>query len=64
MISTVSGREMDYDTLKAISEESKMPIVKKYDGINDYNTLKSLISKDREGYVVRFKNGLRICSSS
>lgn len=35
-------------------------MVKKYDGINDYNTLKSLISNDREGYVIRFKNGFRM----
>lgn len=35
-------------------------IVKKYDGINDYKTLKSLISNDQEGYVIRFKNGMRI----
>jgi hypothetical protein len=60
MFSTISGKEMDYDTLKSISEESKMPVVKKYDGINDYNTLKSLISQDREGYVVKFKGGFRM----
>lgn len=35
-------------------------VVKKYDGINDYNTLKSLISNDQEGYVIRFKNGFRM----
>ena len=35
-------------------------MVKKYDGINDYNTLKSLISNDREGYVIRFQNGFRM----
>lgn len=35
-------------------------LVKKYDGINDYRTLKSLISDDREGYVIRFKNGFRM----
>lgn len=35
-------------------------LVKKYDGIKDYNTLKSLISDDREGYVIRFKNGFRM----
>lgn len=35
-------------------------IVKKYDGINDYNTLKSLVSNDAEGFVVRFKNGFRM----
>lgn len=35
-------------------------IVKRYDGINDYNTLKSIISNDAEGFVIRFKNGFRM----
>jgi hypothetical protein len=35
-------------------------MVKKYDGVKDYRTLKSLISNDREGYVIRFQNGFRM----
>ncbi len=35
-------------------------IVKKYDGINDFTLLKSMISDDAEGYVVRFKSGFRM----
>jgi hypothetical protein len=35
-------------------------MVKKYDGIKDYKTLKSLISDDREGYVIRFQSGFRM----
>ena len=35
-------------------------MVKKYDGVKDYKTLKSLISEDREGYVIRFQNGFRM----
>jgi RNA ligase len=60
MFSTISGKEMGYDTLLSISEESKMPVVKKYDGITDYDTLKSQINGNREGYVIRFKNGFRM----
>jgi RNA ligase len=60
MFSTISGKEMGYDTLLSISEESKMPVVKKYDGITDYDTLKSTISGNQEGYVIRFKNGFRM----
>jgi RNA ligase len=60
MISNASGKELDYSGLLSISEETKMPVVKRYDGINDYKTLKSLISKEREGYVVRFRNGFRV----
>ncbi|HEY5326046.1 MAG TPA: T4 RnlA family RNA ligase [Mucilaginibacter sp.] len=36
------------------------PIVKKYDGINDLNSLKSLEEENKEGFVVKFKSGLRI----
>ena len=60
MISNASGKELDYGGLISISEETKMPVVKRYDGIKDYKTLKSLISKEREGYVVRFRNGFRV----
>jgi RNA ligase len=35
-------------------------MVKKYDGLEDYKTLKSLITNDREGYVIRFQNGFRM----
>ncbi len=54
MINNSSGKELDYTSLLYISDETRMPVVKKYDAINDYKTLKSLISKDREGYVIRF----------
>lgn len=60
MISNASGKELDYDSLLKINEETGLPVIKKYDGIQDYKTLKSLISKDREGYVVRFRNGFRM----
>ena len=35
-------------------------IVKKYDGITDYKTLKEMIKDDEEGFVVRFSNGDRV----
>ncbi len=35
-------------------------LVKKYDGIKDYSTLKSMIANDAEGYVIRFSNGDRM----
>ena len=37
-----------------------LKVVKKYDGISDYKTLKSLIKDNEEGYVVRFSNGDRM----
>jgi RNA ligase len=60
MISNTSGKELDYPSLLYISDETKMPVVKKYDSINDYKTLKTLISNDREGYVIKFRNGYRM----
>jgi len=35
-------------------------VVKKYDGITDYKTLKEMIKDDEEGFVVRFTNGDRV----
>lgn len=35
-------------------------IVKKYDGITDYRELKSKIQKNEEGFVIKFKSGLRM----
>jgi RNA ligase len=60
MINNSSGKELDYTSLLYISDETRMTVVKKYDAIDDYKTLKSLISKDREGYVIRFRNGFRM----
>jgi T4 RnlA family RNA ligase len=35
-------------------------VVKKYDGITDYTTLKGMIGDNEEGFVIRFSNGERI----
>lgn len=34
--------------------------VKKYDGIQDYTTLKNIIKDNEEGFVIRFESGLRM----
>lgn len=36
------------------------PVVKKYDGINDLQELKALEENNKEGFVIRFKNGFRV----
>lgn len=53
VIDTASGKELDL-------EDVGFPIVQKFDGINDLSGLKALEEDNREGFVVRFKNGLRI----
>lgn len=35
-------------------------LVKKYDGVEDYNTLKNIIDSNFEGFVVRFSSGFRM----
>ncbi|NHN24540.1 hypothetical protein FIA58_002525 [Flavobacterium jejuense] len=41
-------------------EDLGFPIVEKYDGINDIETLKSLQNDDKEGFVIKFENGFRL----
>ena len=60
MVSNASGTELDYDSMMSFTEVSGTPVIKKYDGIQNYDNLKSMIGNDREGYVVRFKNGFRM----
>jgi RNA ligase len=36
------------------------PVAKKYNGINDLKTLQSLAVENKEGFVVKFKSGLRV----
>jgi RNA ligase len=35
-------------------------IVKKYDGVDDYKQLKSMIGNNAEGFVIKFKSGFRM----
>jgi len=35
-------------------------VVKKYDGVRDYSKLKSKISQNAEGFVIKFESGLRM----
>ena len=66
MINTKTGYEVDlfgnYQDLrlKNLVNNLGFKIVKKYDGVKDYNTLKSMIQDDQEGFVVRFSNGDRM----
>ena len=60
MISNANGKELEYDSLLLINKETGLPVIKKYDGIQDYKSLKSTISKEREGYVIKFRSGLKM----
>jgi len=41
-------------------EDIGFPIVKKFDGINDLKELRALEQDNKEGFVVKFKNGFRV----
>jgi RNA ligase len=60
MISNVSGKEFDYSSLIQVCEVVGFPVVKRYDGIDDYKTLKSIIKDNQEGFVIRFRSGFRM----
>lgn len=51
---------IDNKTGEESIEEIGFPIVKKYDGVNNLQELKILEEKNKEGFVIRFKNGFRV----
>jgi RNA ligase len=59
-IRTNDETEATYEQLEMIAKGANCDVVKKYDGIQDYTTLKGIIKNDQEGFVVRFSNGDRM----
>ena len=51
-----NGKEFDVE----MWSQYGFDVVKKYDGIKDFNLLKSMIKDDQEGFVVKFTNGDRV----
>ena len=41
-------------------EDIGFPLVKKYDGENDFNKLKKLNKDNEEGFVIKFESGMRV----
>ena len=60
MTNRFNGKELDYESLVNMHSESGIPVVKRYDGIKDYSTLKGMIESNSEGFVVKFSNGDRM----
>ncbi len=54
MFETETGQEINIH-----NQTWPFPVVKKYDGIEDFDKLKALDVRNEEGYVIRFENGLR-----
>lgn len=59
-IDTQTGTEAPYTSLQYIGTQLGCDVVKRYDGIKDYTTLKGMIGDNAEGFVVRFSNGDRM----
>lgn len=53
---TIIDNETGLETIQEIG----FPVVKIFDGINDLQVLKTLEEENKEGFVVRFKNGFRV----
>lgn len=51
---------IDIKTGEERLEDIGFPLVERLDGINDINKLKLLEETNKEGFVVRFKNGFRV----
>lgn len=52
-----TGEETSWDDLSTFDG---WELVKRYDGISDYTTLKGMVKNNQEGFVVRFSNGDRV----
>jgi RNA ligase len=59
-IRTDDETEATYEQLEMIARGANCDVVKRYDGIKDYSTLKGIIEDNQEGFVVRFSNGDRM----
>ena len=59
-IRTDDETEATYEQLEMIAKGANCDVVKRYDGIKDYSTLKGIIKDNQEGFVVRFSNGDRM----
>jgi RNA ligase len=66
MVHTQTGYEVDLHDpekdirLKNLIHNIGFKVVKKFDGVKDYQSLKSIIKDNEEGFVIRFSNGDRI----
>jgi T4 RnlA family RNA ligase len=58
-IRTEDGVEAPYESLVYIADGLGCDVVKRYDGITDFDKLKELNTPNHEGFVVHFSNGDR-----
>lgn len=59
VIETESGREIPYEIIVA-DNMGLLPIVERFDGVDDVDAIRALERDDKEGVVVRFASGYRV----
>jgi len=59
-ITTDNEVEAPYESLQYAARVLGCDVVKKYDGVKDFNVLKNMVADDAEGFVIRFTNGDRM----
>lgn len=60
VINTETSKELPYKKITDLYSDF-FPIAKRYDGVKDLNTIKTMFSDNNsEGFVIRFKSGTRI----
>jgi T4 RnlA family RNA ligase len=59
-IHTQSGEELPYENLVKVSEVLNCPVVKRYNGLRNFDEIKTLNWENSEGMVIRFANGYRM----
>ena len=59
-IRTDDETEATYEQLEMVARGANCDVVKRYNDVKDYSTLKGIIKDNQEGYVIRFSNGDRM----
>lgn len=60
-VNKVTGKDLDYEDLRDISEMISLPLAKRFEyTIEDLIKLKETLPMTEEGWVIRFQNGFRV----
>lgn len=60
MVNKYDGSELEHNKVMKLGDVLGVPVVKKYDGVNDYKEIKTTLYRDNaEGFVIKFSNGDR-----
>lgn len=63
MLGAIEARcnhELSHDWMTFNMAPKGIPVVKRYDGLTDFDEIKRMIPNDREGFVVQFASGMRV----